>query len=243
MHLWGAGEGFIEEKDMTRKKIEPAVQVASAVQNTVTILAARVAALGGNLTEALARLGMGERRYSAELDQIANVFASVSAKDTPEIVAPEGGRVHIVHVPVDESVDWNAAISMGFPNTPASSDVLKVGDQYPPKRGAKPVTRETILVNFGRGISDTNIVLAWAKDHKLIPASPRSVWVLGEHKLQLHVELGQDVLVVVSLEECTFSGNRRVLYSWWDGGERKASLRWPGGWFNVHCWFAFVRES
>lgn len=228
---------------MTRsKKIEPAVQVASAVQNTMTILASKIATLGGNLTEAFVRLGMGERQYTAELDQIAGVLAKVSAVPVAEIVAPEGGRLHTVCIPVDESVNWNTAVSAGFPNTPSNYDVWKVGDQYPPRPRVVSVKREIILINFGKEISNADIAFAWGKEHKLISASPRSIWALGKHKPQLNTELEQNVLAVASLEECAFSGDRRVPCGWWGGGERRAFLDLPDHRWYDHCWFAFVRE-
>lgn len=244
MHHPGAGEGFDKEIDMTRSKnIEPAVQVASAVQNTMTILASRVAALGGNLTEALVRLGMGERRYTTELDHLSGVFAEISTAQVTGIIAPEGGRLYRACVLVDESMDWDAAIDAGFPNTPSNYDVRKVGDLYSPKSGIKPAKRKMILVNFGKDIPNVDIALTWGKERKLIPASPRSIWALGKHKPQLHTELGQDVLVVASLKECMFSGSRRVPYGWWHGAERGAFLFWPGGGWDVRCWFAFVCEE
>ncbi|MDO8624412.1 MAG: hypothetical protein Q7R54_03595 [bacterium] len=227
------------------KKIEPAVQVASSIENATQIISRRVAKLGGSYTEALVRIGMGEKRYGAELDSLATIYASISRQiaDATDIIAPADGRVHIVRIIVDESVELNTAIDAGFPNTPSNCDIRKVADQYPAQKGAKPRGREIILVNFGNDMLNTDLAVAWGKENKLVKASPRAVFRLGSHKPQLHTELGQQVLVVASLEECNFSGYRHVPGGWWRGGKRKAYLDWPGGRWDDFCWFAFVREE
>lgn len=226
---------------MTKRKIEPALQVAGAVQNATTIIAERVAVLGGNYTEALVRIGMGEKKHCAEIDQIATVYASVSNS----LVAPDGGKIHVLRdIVVDESVEWNAAINTRCPDTPANYDVRKVAGSYPAKvgSGVKPVVRNVVLVNFGKGIPDTKPALAWGRENKLPIASPRAVFAVVEKHPTLHRELEMDPMVIVSLEECSFSGDRRVPYAWLCDGERKANLHWPDSSLSADCWFAFVRE-
>lgn len=225
---------------MAKRKIEPALQVAGAVQNATEIISRRITALGGNYTEALVRIGMGEKRYGAEIDHLATIYVSVSNG----VVAPEGGRIHILRdVVVDESVDWSAAIDVSYPDTPANYNVRKVGDSYPAKKQAKPVLRTIVLANFGKDVPNTDSALAWSKENKLSIASPRTVFaVVGKHP-SLHKELCVDPMAIISLGECNFSGRRHVPFAWLDGDERRANLNWPDNSFNGSCWFAFVRKS
>lgn len=157
------------------------------------------------------------------------------------IAAPKGGRIHVVRVPVDPAREWQEAVNAAGPDTPASYDVRKVGDQYPPQAGAV-AEREIILVNFGKRIPDGQYVLDWANPHGLRPENPRGVFAIGEHKPNLNTELGMPYMAVVSLEACSFVGSRRVPRVWWSGSSRGAYLSWFGDdWRGVY-WFAFVRE-
>lgn len=229
----------LEEIDMTKSKVELVLRVAGAIGNVTTILTRRVAALGGNYTEALVRLGTGEKQYGAEYARLAALYAGVSNG----FVAPEDGRIHVLlGITVAESSEWSSAIDASFPNTPSDCDVREVADLYPAKKGVKAVEREVILVNFGITIANTDPVLAWGKEYKLRPASPRTVFALGKWKPQLHTELEQDTLGVISLEECSLSGYRHMPYGWWYGDERKVNLGWSDSSFGDYCWFAFVRE-
>lgn len=225
---------------MTKRKIELALQVAGAVQNATEIISRHVTALGGNYTEALVRIGMGEKQYGTEIDQLAKIYTGVSNG----VVAPEGVRIHILRgVIVDESVDWNAAIDVSCPDTPANYDVRKVGGSYPAEREAKPVPRTIVLVNFGKDIPNTEPALAWDGKNKLPFASPRAVFEVVKEHSTLHKELGVDSMVIVSLAECTFSGLRLVPFAWLNGDKRKANLYWPAFSLFAYCWFAFVRKS
>ncbi len=157
------------------------------------------------------------------------------------LVAPEGGRIHIVRVPVDPGREWNAAIDAIGPHTGKNGDVRKVGDQYPPDAG-KTVEREIVLVNFGVTISDAQHALDWADTFGLSPEKPRGVFSVCEHTPTLHRELGVNEMAVISAVSCSFVGVRRVPGAWWLDAGRSAGLLWFGGKFNAHCWFAFSRE-
>ncbi len=158
-----------------------------------------------------------------------------------ELVAPDGGRIHIVRVPVNPSREWQEAINAAGPNTPSNYDVRKVADKYPSQAGAIE-GKEVILINFGRTISDTQVAVDWAKQYKLRPASPRPVFAIGEHKPQLHRELGTNSMAVVSPDECTFGGGRQVCSVWWSDASRDCDLDWCAYEWLADCWFAFVRE-
>jgi hypothetical protein len=229
---------------MVKKKVDLAVQIAASIGNATQVLARAVEKRGGDYTEALVRIGKGEKRYAPVIDGLAVLLAGISRENEPAFAAPEGGRIHVIRgVLVDESLEWNAAIDAGLPNTPASYDIRKVADSYPAKKWAKPKKMDIILINFGTYVSDNAPAHAWGKEQKLPPASPRAIFALGSHAPKLHEELGQpNGLAVGCLEECHFSGRRRVPGGWWDGAERLAYLDRPvSGWY-AYCWFAFSRE-
>ena len=158
-----------------------------------------------------------------------------------ELVAPDGGRIHVLRVPVNPTREWQEAINAAGPNTPSNYDVRKVADKYPPQDGVVE-EKEIILVNFGKTISDTRVAVEWGKQHGLRPASPRPVFAIGEHKPQLHRELGVNAMAVVSPEECSFDVVRRVCIVWWSDADRHCNLRWFGHEWSAYYWFAFVRE-
>ena len=157
------------------------------------------------------------------------------------LTAPDGGRIHIVRVLVNPTREWQEAINAAGPDTPSNYEVCKVADKYPPQDGAVE-EKEIILVNFGRTISDTKVAVDWGKQNKLRPANPRQTFAVGEYKPKLHRELGVNSMVVVSPDECTFDGYRRVCDVWWDDTDRFCGLSWDGLEWNADYWFAFVRE-
>ena len=157
------------------------------------------------------------------------------------VMAPEGGRIHILRVPVNPAREWQEAINAAGPNTPRNYDIRKVGNLHPPQSG-EPKEKEIILVNFGKTIPNSQFALDWANPYSLRPASPRECFAIGEHKPQLHRELDMNPMAVVSLEDCVFGGLWRVCCVWWGGSERVAGLSWFAyGWHGSY-WFAFVRE-
>ena len=163
----------------------------------------------------------------------------VTIVSTDGITAPKGGKIHIVSVQVDESRAWKDAVSAAGPNTGRDWDIWKVGNQYPPT--AIRSSRQVILVNFGKYMQSED-VLAWGRTQNLRPASPRSVFAIGEHCPNLNRELVMDYMAVVSLVPCSFEGERRVTNVWWSRSGRKSYLRWFGSGWSVYDWFAFVRE-
>lgn len=171
----------------------------------------------------------------------ATALRKVIEEHSMPVVAPKGGRIHVVRVPVDPAREWQEAINAAGPDTPANYDVRKVGHLYSQQTGAV-VEREIILVNFGKTIPNGQYALDWAKPLGLMPVSPRAVFAIGEHRPQLNTELGMSYMAVVSLEQCSFEGSRQVPFAWWSASKREAYLGWfDDGWVG-YCWFAFVRE-
>ncbi|MCX6790254.1 MAG: hypothetical protein NTV60_01860 [Candidatus Kaiserbacteria bacterium] len=233
---------------MTKSKgIDSTVQVASSIQNAIAILAKRVTERGGDLTGALVHLGKGEVRYENSLNLIADELAAISRvlktpKKTSGVFAPEGGRLYLVHIP-DQLDGWDAAISAGFPDTPLSHDVRRVGSAYPPYRSTSSIEREIILVNFNRSIKDVKVVLAWGEKNGLIPASPRLIWAIGIHWPLLPRTLGQRSLILASLEEGALSVRGYVPCGLWDRGKREARLvSFCMNW-DSNSWFAFEKQT
>ncbi|MDP2816052.1 MAG: hypothetical protein Q8O19_05175 [Rectinemataceae bacterium] len=225
---------------MAGRKNVPAV--ISAMGILLDIVVALVNALrrrSADIGEMFYRLGTVEGKMVIE--EIAEKVADVLGKFGGVITAPEGGRIRIVTIPVDESRDWRDAISP-LSNTSPDSNVWKVGDQYPAVAGAKG-KRKIILVNFGEGsATSSETAIAWGKERGLRLITPREAFAVGEHKPNLHTELGLSFMAVVSLVTCSFSGKSRVCYSWWRGAERRAGLSWFGGGWDGDSWFGFVRE-
>jgi len=160
-----------------------------------------------------------------------------------EPILPKGGRIRIVrNVPVDESREWSEALR-ALPQTTSQSGVWKVGESFPPTIGAKVVKRDIILASFGLGsFTSSEKALEWGEAHGLQPITPREAFAIAEHRPNLHRDLGLGFMSVVSLLTCSFAGESRVCYSWWDGAKREADIHrfthsWSGG-----GWFGFVRE-
>lgn len=199
---------------MTKSKgVDPAVQAVSAIQNTMVILSNRVTARGGNLTEALVRLGKGETRYENSLNMIAGELAAISAVPPTEIVAPEGGRMYRVWV--HEEIPWLKTI---FP-------------------GAQVSGRKIILVNFGMGQSEDSVFL-WSKERNLVPADLGAISALGEKKPRLCLKPNLNVLVIVLLQE----GYPRFLWDD-DGVRNTDLNVLERQEFLSHCYFAFEDPS
>jgi hypothetical protein len=160
---------------------------------------------------------------------------------TDAIIPPQRGKIHLLSIHANASRPWRDAVSAAGPNTGRHWEIWEVGDQYPPLVGATGGLQEIILVNFGRYIRSEECLL-WAKSQRLVPDSPRKVFAVGEHCLELHRDLGIDPIAVVSLVPCSFEGRQRVPSVWWYGSLRQADLRWFAyGWY-AYNWFAFVRE-
>ncbi len=157
------------------------------------------------------------------------------------VLPPHGGKLHFVSVFVDESRPWDKAVRSVGPNTPDRYKVWNVADRYPPQ--GESGVREIILVNFGRESFTTNAqALAWGKENRLRPASPRGCFAIGEHYPTLNRELGMNYMVVVSPDSCSFRSRRRVCNVWWHNAERGTGLGWFADGYYDESWFAFVHE-
>lgn len=154
--------------------------------------------------------------------------------------APEGGYIRIVHVPVNPSREWQEAVSAAGPDTGKDWEIRIVADNYQPQKGATE-EREIILVNFGKSVTSQH-VLDWAKLHGLFPEKARGMFAIGEHEPKLNFVLDMAYMAVVSLEECSFQGARRVPALWWHETFREANLFWFLGSWGDNYWFAFSRE-
>ncbi len=165
------------------------------------------------------------------------------------ITPPPGGRIHLLTVSVNESRPWKEAVCAAGPNTEADSEVWRVGDwrigdQYPPMVRATEEPCEVILVNFGpRSSTSSRQALAWGRAQRLCPASPRTIFAIGEHSPMLRRNLAVNRLAVVSLKPCSFEGGQRVPGVWGCGSKRGASLYWFTDEWYADDWFAFVREE
>lgn len=190
-------------------------------------------------SDALQRSVVEDPNSGREFTRFLANRGRVQIVTTGGIVAPQGGKILIVTVPVGESRLWEDAVSAAGPNTGRGCDIWKVGDQYLPMAGATPGLQQIFLANFGKFTrSEGNLI--WAKDQHLVPASPRAVFAIGEHCSYLN--LAMDPMTVVSLVPCSFGGGQCVCYGWRSGSARRASLSWFEGAWYADCWFAFVRE-
>ena len=160
---------------------------------------------------------------------------------TDGIVPPQGGRIHIVSVLVDEARPWKDAVKAVGPNTVREMAMWQMGEQYPPVIGATPSLRQIILVNFGKDTRSKDN-LAWARAQRMKPISPRAAFAVSEHCPTLNRDLGFECMTVISLVPCSFVGEQLVVCSWWSRLEREAGHGWFDDGWNDHSWFGFARE-
>ncbi|MDP3901840.1 MAG: hypothetical protein Q8Q37_02615 [bacterium] len=163
----------------------------------------------------------------------------VKAVTIDDIIVPQGGQTYDLSVTVDESRNWREAINTAGPDTSSNNNVWRVGDWYPTQNVNG--TQQIVLVNFGK-IMTSQGVLDWAKTNHLRPASPRVVFAVGEHQPKLDKTLGMNPMAIVSLQDCSFGGCRRVCFVWWYASLRRVGLVWLDYDWGDCCWFAFVRE-
>ncbi len=172
---------------------------------------------------------------------ISKVDEIIFSVTVAELVPPDGGRIHIVRVPVRLDREWQEAINAAGPDTPDNYNVRKVGDQYPP-RGNRVVEAEIVLMNFGPNGGNWDKAIAWADQYRLKRTNPRYAFAIGEHKPELHRELEMDYMYAVATEECTFGGDRDACFVWWGRSERGCGLSRVGDYGGPSGWFAFLRE-
>lgn len=192
--------------------------------------------------------GVGRVRFQAAMDngQASLFLDAVKAgrKITllSEFVAPEGGRIHELTIPVVLDEEWQAAITAGGPDTPDNYNVRKVGDQYRPSGKGTKKSR-MILVNFGPNGGSWDRAIAWAAQYPQLKRSvPRQVFAISKHKPDLHRELGFNPMYVVATTECSFEGCQQACYAWWFDALREAYLFWVSRFTDADGWFAFVCE-
>lgn len=156
------------------------------------------------------------------------------------ITPPDGGRIHVVHLPVDGECEWREIVLAGCPQTAKDSAVYRVGGQYPPE--GRSGLREVVLANFGpRSLTLGPAAVTWAEKQNLRPEGPRAVFTIAQFRPFLNLELGMGAIAVVATQTCSFEGGRHAPCAWWRDAERRANLYgFVHGWHDSF-WFAFVR--
>lgn len=160
-----------------------------------------------------------------------------------KIVPPRGGRIYIVTVPVNEARLWKQAVRAVGKDTAADSHIWRVGKHYARTVRVTFARREVILANFGsQSVTSGETALAWGMAKRLRPASPRTIFAVGEHCHDLLQRLAVDAMAVVSLECCSRYDDLCVPLVVWNGWGRGAFLHVFDLVGAGDCWFAFVRE-
>jgi hypothetical protein len=155
------------------------------------------------------------------------------------ITPPTGARLYALHLQVKLDGDWQTAVNEAGPNTPSDYNVRKVADQYLPT-GTGEVDADYILLNYPKGDGNWDKALTWAKGAKLQNTVPREVFAVGKQFPTLHRTLGLDPMyVVATTTDCTFDGDHRACYVWWNGSVRRASLDWVSYFDDSNDWFLF----
>jgi len=172
---------------------------------------------------------------------IGKVDEIIISTTVAELVPPDGGRIHIVRVPVRLNREWQEAINAAGPDTPGNYNVRKVGDQYPPK-GNEVVEVEIVLMNFGPNGGNWDKAIAWANQYRLKRTNPRHAFGIGEHKPELHREFKMGYMYAVATEECAFEGDRNACDVWWSRSMRECSLDRVEDCGDSAAWFTFLRE-
>ena len=153
-------------------------------------------------------------------------------------VAPKGGHIHVLCVPVNPMRPWGDAVDAIGSYALGEESIHQIGDKYPPQPGELK-EREIILVNFGKNIPTGQVALDWAQSNALHQTNPRGSFAVGEHRQQFPAELGLDHMTVVSTEHFMADDERHVCCVWWLGSERNAlAVKFDDGW-NANAWFAF----
>lgn len=233
-------------------KVDPVVSAAGRLQHVVTELSARVHEKGVSLDDAVASLTKPEAEPG--LRRISEVLIS-AANGTCGYVPPRGGRIARVTVPVDESRDWEDALQAISRGNPVESSTLygprRMGTYFPAQEDAKKEKKSIFLAYIPRA-QDANAVLLWAAQQRLVPASPRQCFAIGEHKPFLRENLKwEDYLIVATIQSRRLNGELFApAVVWWNREDREGLLAYAEPhqvWLNSdgirHAyWFAFVPE-
>lgn len=201
----------------------------------------------GNPGKMAEEKGVDWQSFEAGLDNgtLATVLRAMKLgkriRIVPEIEPPAGGQICTLRIPVVIDRRWQEAVNAAGPHAPDNYNVRKVGDFYLPT-GLGLVVSEIILMNFGPAGGNWKRAINWAEQYLLKRTDPRRVFAIGEHKPNLHRELGIDPMYVVATEECSFQGDEQACFVCWYGDARGAGL---GGVWEVggpRGWFAFDSE-
>jgi hypothetical protein len=183
--------------------------------------------------------GVGRDAFQAWLDKHAAKTLDDLKSGTLGLVPPQGARIHCLTVTVKLDRPWQEAVNLAGPNTPDNYNVRKVEDKYP-ATGTETVEEDLVLLNYPSGDGNWEKALAWAESTgQLEKTVPREVFAVGEQHPTLHRTLGQNPMYAVATKECTFDGNRRACYVWWDDSGRRADLRWVSYFGYASGWFLF----
>ena len=180
--------------------------------------------------------------FGAESTRFLQNGGRVNVFTTNGIIPPPGGRILILLVVVDESRSWkDAVINAAAPDTGRDWPIWKVGDQYPPVVCARPSLKQAILVNFCKGVQSKE-VLAWGKEQKLKPTTPRVCFAITKYYPELHLHLDINPMAVVALMQCSFRDFWWFPCVWLHGDGCFARLfRFDNDWRDDD-WFAFECE-
>lgn len=155
------------------------------------------------------------------------------------ITPPEGGKVRLVDVQMDETEPWRHLLQSA--GQPAQQELWNLGDKVPDLM-RRPV-HHVALVTFGR-FRGSGQVLRWGVKWNLSePFNPRLCMYLAGRPAELSDILEAQKLGLVSLRVCDKDINRqdRVCGVWWEKpmAERVVKLDlYDGGWQD-YCWFGF----
>lgn len=185
------------------------------------------------------QIDKGQRTLALALDAVRDGEDIIRA---PKITAPEGGRIHILdNVPVVLDGDWELAINNAGPDTPADSDVRKVGHLFLPTGTGTRNCRLLLVNNAGASLDKA---WAWAILYpQLGPTTPRHVFGIGKHKPHLHKEFGLNSMRIISTTSCSLSSDRQQACDvWWHDARREAGLYWVIGFGSSSDWYMFLYE-
>lgn len=157
------------------------------------------------------------------------------------IVPPQGGRIHVMSVSVDESRRWEDAVKAVAGDINPGGYIWLVGDEYPSVSTTESNVRVIFLVNFGERVISED-VLVWSKGKSLHPVTPRTVFAVGEYRPNLNGVIGMGRISVVSLKCCFFEGKSCICGVRWSGQRRDIFLQEFACAWSKNNWFAFVRE-
>ncbi|MBI2604096.1 MAG: hypothetical protein HYW56_00975 [Candidatus Harrisonbacteria bacterium] len=142
------------------------------------------------------------------------------------IVVPRHATVEILHdLPVDESRPWIEAVK-AIDHGDTVEDLMKVKSQFPPAKVA--ATRRRIILLSG---CESGEALRWGEKQNLVPATPRALLAIAEHRPRIVRTLQHGlstVTIIATLVSCVASlwGDRKKdryfpYVRWFGSGERR----------------------